>query len=148
MEQQSHLSDLTIDSIGAQHLRGFTSWAKFLSIIGFIICGIIAIFAFFAGTIIASLSPNTDMAPVTAGLGVMLTVIYLILAAVYFIPTLFLFQSATKLRDAIASTDQDLLNAGLGKLKASFQFWGILTIIIIGFYLLIILLAALGAAMS
>lgn len=135
MEQQNHLSDLTIDAMGAQQTRGFAGWAKFLAIIGFIVCGLIVIAALFAGTFIASMSSYNAMGD-TGGLGAVVTVIYLIFAAVYFIPTLFLFQASTKLKNALDSTDQNLLNEGFTKLKASFRFWGILTIIILSFYIL------------
>src|ERR1700754_4056851 len=126
MEQQNFLPDLIIDATGAQQIRGFASWAKFLCIIGFIFCGLIAIGAFFAGAILTSFNRyDTYGAGVATGLGAVLTIIYLILAVVYFIPTLFLFQSATKLQSAIRNIDQLLLNEGLTKLKAAFRFWGI-----------------------
>lgn len=148
MEQQSHLSDLTIDPVGAQQIRGIAGWAKFLSIIMFIVCGLLAIVAIFAGSFIASMSNRYNSGGFESGMGAVVTVIYLIIAAVYFIPTLFLFQSATRLRNAVDSTDQALLNEGLTKLKACFRFWGILTIIIISFYLLAFIFGGMAAMMS
>jgi hypothetical protein len=144
MEQQNLLPDLVIDATGAEQIRGFASWARFLSIVGFIICGLIVLAAIFAGSILTSFNRyDTYGSGVSSGLGVMVTVIYLIFAAVYFIPTLFLFQAATKLRTAIQANDQWLLNEGFTKLKASFRFWGILTIVILSFYVLMLIFGGL-----
>lgn len=151
MEQQHHLAELTVDHQGAEQLKGIAGWAKFLSIIGFIACVLLVIFGLFAATIMGSVSNYDDGLggnALGAGLGVFMTVIYIVLAVIYFIPTLFLFQSANRLKAALATSDQGLLNEGLGKLRACFKFWGILTIIIIGLYLLAFLFGGLAFMMQ
>jgi hypothetical protein len=145
MEHQDNLlSELAIDASGAQHIRSIASWGKFLSIIGFIACALIMIVALFAGTIMAS--PDS-YGSYGSGMGALLTVVYLIFGALYFIPTLFLFQASVKLRSAIDGTDQQLLNEGLGKMKSCFKFWGVFTIVIISLYLLAFLFGGMAAMM-
>jgi preprotein translocase subunit SecG len=148
MEQQNVLSDLVIDSVGVEQIRSFAGWAKFLSIIGFIMCGLIAIVGLFAGTIFSTLGGyNRYGGGSMAGIGAIMTVIYIILAVIYFLPTLFLYQSATKLKSAVVSSDQMLLNEGFTKLKASFRFVGILTIILLSIYTIILLFALIATTM-
>jgi uncharacterized membrane protein len=146
MEHQDNLlSELAIDASGAQHLRSIASWGKFLSIIGFIACALFVVLAFFAGAIMSSIDSYGSYG---SGLGAVMTVVYLIVAIIYFIPTLFLFQASVKLRSAIDATDQVLLNEGLGKMKSCFKFWGIVTIVLISFYLLAFIFGGMAAMMG
>lgn len=152
MEQTHHLG-LTIDPVGAQEMRGFAKWAKFLSIIGFILCGLIILFGIFFGSIMGALSgmgggenPYGEMGPGAGAIGGIAAVLYIIIAVIYFFPTLYLFQSASKVRLALDTNDQEALNTGFMKLKACFRFIGILTIILLCFYALAIIVALLGAA--
>lgn len=127
--------------------QGFAKWAKFLSIIGFILCGLFVIVGMFAGTIFSSIATiNRSMyrdASVTSGLGFVMTFVYICIAVVYFFPTLYLFQSSVKLKTALESASQELFVMGLAKLKACFRFWGIITIIILSIYALFFLIAIL-----
>lgn len=144
-QQQGLLSELSIDASGAQHLRSIATWGKFLSIIGFIACALIAVVALFAGSIMASVD---SFGSYGSGMGAVLTIVYLIFAALYFIPTLFLYQASVKLRSALDGTDQQLLNEGLGKMKSCFKFWGIFTIVIISLYILAFLFGGMAAMMG
>ncbi len=147
MEQQHHLSDLTIDSVTAEQIRSIAGWAKFLSIIGFILCAVMLLAGIFAGSIFSSMGDVYGSgSTIMTGMGTMMTIIYIIFAIIWFIPTLFMYQSASKLKMALNTTDQGMLNEGFMKLKATFRFWGIVTIIILSFYAIIILFALLGSA--
>ncbi len=70
------------------------------------------------------------------GMGTMMAVIYIILAAIYFFPCLFLLRFSNKMKAALQTDDQALLTGSFQNLKIMFRFVGILTIIIIAFYLL------------
>jgi hypothetical protein len=148
MEQQNVLNDLAIDSIAAEQLRSIASWAKFLSIVGFILCGLMILGGIFAGAIFSSMNAyGGGYGGVMSGMGTMIGVIYIIFAIIWFIPTLFLYQSSVKFKVALNTTDQTLLNEGFMKLKATFRFWGIVTIILLSFYAIVFLIAILGSAM-
>jgi hypothetical protein len=152
MEQQHQLSELSIDSVAAEQLRSIAGWGKFLSIIGFIVCGLMILGGIFFGQLFSSMSGAYGGSPygdqVASTMATTMTVVYVVMAIVFFIPTLFLFQASAKLKAALYTTDQQLLNEGLMKMKATFRFWGIITIIILSIYALIFIFAILGSAMK
>ncbi|MDZ4748788.1 MAG: DUF5362 family protein [Saprospiraceae bacterium] len=138
---------LQIDSTSSMYLRETSKWAKFLSIVGFIMCGLLVILAFFIGRIMASLSPLGDLegsgtySSSSVFGGRMLTILYLIIAVVYLMPCLYLYRFAEKMQLALASTDQTFLTSSFSNLKSLFKFTGILMIIMLCLYGLGILIA-------
>ncbi len=144
--QSGNLFDLQIDQQANYHLLETAKWAKFLSIVGFIMCGLLAMFALFAGSIFsAALSQMEEMG--TAVGGTMLTIIYLAMALLWFFPFLYLYRFATKATIALRSADQQNLNQSFKNLKSCFRFLGIMTIIMLGMYALVFVVA-IGAAMT
>lgn len=146
-QQQNVLSDLTLDAAVSEQIRSFAGWAKFLSIMGFILCGLMLLVGIFAGSFLASMGRVYSPSGSTGGAASMFTIIYIFIALIYFVPTLFLYQSSVKLRYALAAADQRELLEGFTKLKASFRFVGILTIILLSIYALIFLFAILATMM-
>ena len=146
MESNQNLlnSDLQIDSIAHTHLSDTAKWANFLSIVGFIISGIIAVVALFAGTILGSLSNSFGGSIIGAGF---IMVVYLILAAVYFFMSLFLYRFASKMKVALYTNDQDSLNNSFLNLKNLYRLIGIITIIYLSFIALALLLGIAGLFM-
>jgi uncharacterized membrane protein YesL len=138
-----HLFELQIDQQSISYLGETARWARFLSIVGFVLCGVMIIFALFAGSILASLSrlgSNADTLSSTMGLGgAFISLIYIVIALLYFFPCLYLFNFAGKMQAALRNNDQTTLNASLGNLKSCFKFVGILTIVFLSFYLLAII---------
>ena len=83
-------------------------WATILSIIGFIVIALLIMVSFSVGTLLAN-SPYAD-------LGIspqVLSITYLIIAGVYFIPIFFLYQFGVKTKYAIDNNDTDLHEAKL-----------------------------------
>lgn len=150
MEQSNeNLFDLQIDHQSNNFLSEAAKWGKFLAIMGFIFCGLMAIFALFAGTLLASMMPGMGSSEgATAALGGgFVTVIYLILALIYFFPCLYLFNFSAKMQVALRSNQQDMLNTSFRNLKSCFKFMGILTIVILSFWILA-LIVGIGAGMA
>ena len=128
-------NDLQIDSIAYTHLKETAMWARFLGIVGFILSGLLVIVAIFAGTLIGKMmqaGPYSNAGTANLG-GGFITVIYLIIAGISFLMSLLVFRFGTRTRNALLSTDQGSLNAGLGSLKIMFRVYGIVTIIYLGF---------------
>ena len=155
MEQNQDLSlfNINVDQTGRAHLAEAARWAKFLSIMGFIMCALIVLIGVFFGSFFSMFTsrygnnPYDDLsASATSGLGATMAVFYIIIALIYFFPVLFLFRFATKMKTALASNDQEILNASFQNLKASFRFVGILTIIMLAFWILAIIVGILGVA--
>ncbi|MBS1611091.1 MAG: hypothetical protein JSS70_20525, partial [Bacteroidetes bacterium] len=84
--------------------------------------------------------------PAGAGgmLGSFVVVIYILIAAVYFFPCLFLFHFANKMKTALAANDQELLNTSFQNLKKLFRFMGILTIICLALFAIQLLIGLLA----
>jgi drug/metabolite transporter (DMT)-like permease len=123
-------------------------WGKFLAIIGFIGC----VFIVLAGIVMATQSSELDRAFSTYGeenpfekLGPGIAVVYILLAALYFFPCLYLLRFSSHMQTAIASGNQEKMTSAFKNLKSMFKFVGILTIIIIAIYILAIVV--MGVAM-
>src|SRR6266516_3400318 len=131
-DQSSSLFGLSIDSAAKSHLSDAARWAKFLAIMGFIVCGCIVIIGIFAGSIFENLSSRYEGFDRngqinTRGLGAIAAVVYILIALLYFFPCLFLFNFASRMKTALLSNDQDKLNSSFQNLKKTFRYMGVLT---------------------
>ena len=151
-QQDSSLFGMNVDQAGKSHLAEAARWAKFLSIMGFIGCGLVVLIGVFFGSFFRTFttglernSPYGDM-PDSGPYSAAMAFIYIIIALIYFFPCLFLFRFATKMKTALASNDQETLNVSFQNLKATFRFIGILTLIGLCFWLLAFIIGLLGAA--
>jgi len=143
---------LVINQFAREQLLAGAKWAKFLSIMGFIFCGLITVFAFFAGSIFSSMNklstysnPEHVYNPISGVFGFFMAFIYLAMAILYFFPTLYLFRYADKLKIALQHDDQLNMESAFHNLTRMFRFVGVLTIVVFSFYLLLILVVALVA---
>ena len=143
---------LQVDNSNIPYLREAAKWGKFLSILGFIVITLIlllGIIAFVTGNTFSS-DLDTELQnmqlPTNIG-GIIMGIYFLIIAILYFLPCLFLYNFSSRMQSALRSNDQINLNRSFSSLKSLLKFWGVLTIIIICFFALIIILAiVLGAA--
>lgn len=152
MEQfhSQELFSLHIDPLTKSHLGETARWAKFLSIVGFVLCGLILIGGLFFSTVLGNLASRGEAyegAPFSsAGLGATMAVFYIIFAVIYFFPCLFLYRFANKMKTALYGNAQDQLNLSFQNLKSLFKYVGVITIIILALYGLILVLGVLGLA--
>lgn len=148
--QETHLFGFGIDQESRNHLSEAAKWAKFLAIFGFIVCGFIAIAGVFMGTIFSSLSYGNSYrgSGLGDGLVVLMTLLYVGIAIIYFFPCLFLLRFANHMRNALTTNDQMTLNASFKNLKVMFRFVGILTIVVISLYIILFFIGMVGAASS
>ena len=139
-----NIFDLQIDQSGLNFLGETARWTRFLSILGFILCGLTALGALFLGSYMSGMMSNLYG---TTGVfsGVFFTILYLLGALLLFFPTLYLFNFSSKIRRALAANDQVLLTESFKNLKSFFKFHGVLAIISISLYALIIIAAVIGA---
>jgi hypothetical protein len=149
--QEASLFGFGIDQSSRTHLSEAAKWAKFLAIVGFVMCGLIVIIAFFAGSFLAIMSNSYNdgyRSPVrlTGGTGVVVTFFYIGIAILFFLPYLFLFRFATRMKTALNTNDQLTLNSSFQNLKIMFRYVGILTIVLLSFYALVILMVIIMAA--
>jgi len=150
--QSTPLISLGIDSNSRDHLTEASRWARFLAIVGFVICGLIVVFGILAGSIfknmLSQMSDNGLQGMDMTGVTSVMSVFYVLIAVIYFFPCLFLFRFANLMKAALISGDQETINKSFQNLKIMFRFMGILTIIFLCFYALGLLMVFAGIAVG
>lgn len=134
---QSNLFELQIDELSNGYLKETAKWAKFLSILGFIGCGLIVLIGLGMTFFFSSFNSPELAGPVgmySSGL----SLVYIAMAALYFFPCLYLYRFATGMQTALQAGEPVQLQTSFRNLKSCFRFIGILTIILISIYLLVI----------
>lgn len=99
-------------------------WGKFLAVLGYIFLGLIVIG--FLVMISNSYYRDSELVGVIVG--------YIIVIALYYLPTSFLYKFSVKTRNALNSDSQEDIEEGLNNLSYLFKFWGICTIVILSIY--------------
>jgi hypothetical protein len=145
MENNGNLlsTELLVDSIAHTHLSETAKWARFLAIVGFFISGLLLLAAVFAGTFLTAINTTSVAAGIFSA--TILSSVYVIIAAIYFLLCLYLFRFANKMKAALMASDQDSFNLALHNLKLVYRITGIVVIV----YLALIVLAlifGIGAA--
>jgi hypothetical protein len=141
-------NDLQVSASAQSFLSDSARWGKFLAIIGFILCGFMIVIAFFVPALIMNLPPYNAMASgLSASITAGMTVVYLLLALLFFFPCLYLFKFSVKMQASLNSMSQENFEESLKNLKSMFKFYGICTIVMLSIYALIFLIAMIGAAM-
>lgn len=141
IDKQYSNSELSISSQTRDHLHEAAKWAYFLSIVGFIGLGLMVLgglVVMFAGAAVPGMSSQMGV----------FGIVYLIMAALYFFPTYYMFLFAQKIKAACSASSQADLDTGIENLKSFFKFVGIFTIVIISLYLLMFLIGILAAAVA
>lgn len=138
----TELEQLTITSTSKSFLRETAKWAKFLAIIGFILIGFMLVFAIFATTIFdmaAKMQPG-----IPGGLGIAMTITYVVLAIIYFFPVYYLLQFSNKMKVALSTKNDETLAKSFEMLKSHYKFIGVFTIITLSLYTLLIVVSVMG----
>lgn len=139
IQQEEEVEALWISEDVRSYLYETAKWTKFLSIVGFVLSALTAITAFGASAVLSTLatvSPDNPMLKIGSAA---LTIIYLLGALLQFYPSFLLYKFSTEANQAVLFGDQASLSVAMGKLKSFFKFWGILTLLFIGFYILMLL---------
>ncbi|HQO49168.1 MAG TPA: DUF5362 family protein [Bacteroidales bacterium] len=136
LEQQiEEQNEMTFNQQMKSYLLTTAKWGKFLAIVGFIIIALIAVAS--VGLIIGfEFLREFGAAAVPLSL---LGVVYLFVAAIYFIPTYYLFQFSEQIRLGLQNGDAEVTQSAFKNLKSLFKFTGILTLIFVIFYALLMI---------
>lgn len=124
-------------------LKETSSWTYFLSIIGFVGIGFMILFGALFGVILGSMPVNPY-----ENIGVNVNyfgLIYIVIAMIYFLPVLYLFNFSRKMKSALNSKNNNELVSAFKNLKSHYKFLGIFTIIILSMYILLFIIGGLGA---
>lgn len=124
---------LSLSRSSQSFLSEAARWAKFIAIIGFIVCGLMVFGALGMLTMTGIMPGGSDELPFSP---MLLVGIYLGFAIIYFFPILYLYRFATNAQDAIRGSSEHRLEVALENIKSHYKFMGILMIILIASYFL------------
>ncbi len=149
-EKKFELSKMSI-----AHILETAKWAKFIAIVGFVVVAFLLVLAFFMGFFLPSINSAelenlnaNEMGGLMSMMGPMLSVIYILIALLYFFPVLFLFNFSNMAMKAIKQNDNELLNSSFNQIRRHFKFIGILTLIGVLVYAIIFIGSILGGALG
>lgn len=124
------------------YLKEIQKWALFFAIAGFVSVGMLVLAAVFMPSLLTATSGLTNPPPgTTAAIGFM----YIIMAVLYFVPTLYMLNFSRRLKSALLRDDSGELVTAFKFLKSHFKFIGILIIVFLSLYVVIILIAILAS---
>ncbi|HEY4788183.1 MAG TPA: hypothetical protein VIH57_19145 [Bacteroidales bacterium] len=128
--------DFQLDNTGIESLNETRKWTMFISILGFIVMGLMII-----GLFVAILVAGSMGGMQATGYSSLALIPMLILAAIYFFPLYFLLMFSKNIANGLRTRDSAALNNGFRYLKLHYRFMGILVIVIISIYILVIIIA-------
>ena len=103
--------------------------------------------ALFMMTMGASMSSaSSSLAPL--GGGMFIGVIYLVFALLYFLPINYLYKFSSNMKHAISTNNQASLTSAFEYLKSHYKFIGIITLVVIGLYILMFLILMVNGVSS
>lgn len=128
-------------------------WAKFISIVGFVLAFFIAVFALGINSLLPAINQITARsggAAIPAGtMTTFITVYYLIIAFICFLFYFRLYQYSVNAQKAMHNSSQDEVEKAFKQLGGFFKYWGILTIVILGMIVMsVIAVATAGGGIS
>ncbi|MDC0156637.1 hypothetical protein OAK38_02610 [Verrucomicrobia bacterium] len=121
-----------VSSLVIEKLAGTQGWVRFFSVLGFIVFGLmmlVAVGALFLGST-----------------GAFVSLVYIVMGALYFFPTLKLSQYASRIARLRVTKSELDLSAALEAQRSFWAFVGIVTLVVLCLYLVIILVTCVGAA--
>lgn len=122
-------NELTIDPAVQEHMSDTAKWAKFVSIAGFIFSGMIVIGVFVFFNKISDAYPySTYNSAYKQGL-ITAALLYLLVAIVWIVTSVFQYRFAVKLQFALAESNQHELEAAMKNLKIYYRICGVITIL-------------------
>ncbi len=124
-----------LNATAISHLRSTARWAFFLSILGFIGVGFMAIGGVASAAMFSFMSDTMGNSPMPFP-PALFSIFYFILAVVYFFPVLYLYRFSSQTQTAVQQEDPEALNDALSNLNAHYKFIGILSIALIGLYVI------------
>ncbi|MGY3054782.1 hypothetical protein ACVWYG_002991 [Pedobacter sp. UYEF25] len=151
MEDLETAEPTAVKLIVTEEMRSYiydiTKWAKFLSIIGYAVAILLLLGSFSIGSLLNS-NPSAlaALGPLAKGGSTLISIIYLLIAAFYFYPSMLLGRISARGKQAVLFGDQENLDSTLLQMKSLFKFWGIITLVIIVAYVLLVILVGSGLA--
>lgn len=134
----------TLNGEAINFLGQIAKWAKFLSILGFVMMGLLVVFGLFAGTFFAKFMPAGQAGSMPS---MAFAIMYSLIALLYFFPIYYLFNFSNKILRAIRNDSSADLTSAFSNLKSHYKFMGVLAIVFLSFYALMAVIGLIGFAL-
>ena len=119
------------------YLKETAQWGKFLAIMGYVLMGILVLVALAMMVGMSAFSKATGHGIFSVLLGM----IYILLAGVYFVPITYLYRFSVQIKQAVENNNEEEYTTAFQNLKSLFKFLGIFTIVMLVMYGLMIVIA-------
>lgn len=143
-EETSIFSSIGIDANDKSNLAEAAKWASFLGILGLVMLALVflgGLSMMFIGSAVLDGMSQTSSMPFG---GAFLGILYLVMGLLYIYPTWALYKFGASVKAGLRLENHAKFSEGLLYLKRFFKFIGILTVIIIAFYIIVILAVGAG----
>lgn len=137
--QEDKMEKISVTPLMIEHLEATKPWVRFISVIMFIVAGLIGLVG------LAIMFIPTPMAGGSQAFGFLVGILYIVMSGLYLAPAYFLFQYASSIQDLLRGGGDSAMESALGNQKSFWRFMGIFTLIILCIYGGIFLLAIFGA---
>ncbi len=130
--------ELRLNESSKKFLRETSKWAFVLSIIGFIVSGLLLFIGMFTLIFFNDVGTTSQYGGIPFW---MLSLIYMVSAVVGFFPSVYLYSFSRRMAVALREKNTEDLTLAFSKLKSYFKFLGITTLIVITFYIIALVFA-------
>lgn len=143
MEPSSEIRKIEIEEQALKYLNTTRKWAMFFAIIGFIFLGLLLVAGLVASTFLSVFKSQELGGDIPQ---VLVFILVLATALIYFFPILFLFRFSKHTARAVHTLSKEELNKAFRNLKSYFVYIGVLLIIILVIYFIALVVA--GTSMA
>jgi len=147
----SGIFNLSVDEEARAQMLETTRWTKFIAITSYIMLALLVLLGIVMGIGLGNVIGNADEGGVSlpgSGFGIVITVMYIVIAAISFFPVYFLHRFSRLLKTALLHGNQEQFNEALSFQRKFFKFIGILMIITLAVYGIAIVFGVIGAAVA
>jgi hypothetical protein len=138
--QPESSNELILTQTAQFYLTQISKWTKFLSILGFIGCGLMVLLGLAFSTMIGTFTTYQNNKAVSELFVSPWVFFYILIAIFYFFASLYLYQFGEKVKTGIVFQDPLQVESGFSKLKSLFKMIGITTIVFITIYVVAIVI--------
>lgn len=144
-DKQESIFEFGMDETSKAYMLETARWGKFLAILSFVGMGLLILVGLLF-LVVLNMTGETNVT--TLGTGIGMSVVYFIIAAIYFYPVWALYKFSVLSKQAIHSSNQQQFNESLRYLRNIFKFLGIIMIISLVIWGLAFVIGTIGALIS
>jgi hypothetical protein len=142
-EKLNIMENLILSESSIFSLQVIRKWAKFIAVFMFVMIGLMVLAGFFMGFAMSALSTMSVKQPMPFP-SFFFTIIYLVMALIYFFPVLYLYRFSQHLGNALMMGSSEELSASFQFLSKHYHFVGVLMIISLILFGLMIFVAVIA----